>query len=81
MQEKENKTSASQKKAIKKYLSKFVDVKIRVTAEEREKIQLHADSTGESMSAFIKRSISETMERDRASIDSAKNAATPEQKT
>ena len=34
MQERKNKTSDSQKKAVKKYLSKFVDVKIRVTAED-----------------------------------------------
>ena len=42
MQERKNKTSDSQKKAVKKYLSKFVDVKIRVTAEDREQIQSHA---------------------------------------
>lgn len=55
----------SQKKAVKKYLSKFVDVKIRVTAEDREQIQSHAIMMGESMASFIKRAISETMDRDR----------------
>ena len=53
------------KKAVKKYLSKFVDVKIRVTAEDREQIQYHAIMMGESMASFIKRAISETMDRDR----------------
>ena len=70
MQERKNKTSDSQKKAVKKYLSKFVDVKIRVTAEDREQIQSHAIMMGESMASFIKRAISETMERDQFSSDS-----------
>ena len=61
----EQKTPESQKKAIKKYLSKFVDVKIRVEPDYRDQIQLHAQSTGESMSAFIKRAIDETMVRDK----------------
>ena len=65
MQGRKNKTSDSQKKAVKKYLSKFVDVKIRVTAEDREQIQSHAIMMGESMASFIKRAISETMDRDR----------------
>ena len=47
MQERKNKTSDSQKKAVKKYLSKFVDVKIRVTAEDREQIQSHAITSSE----------------------------------
>ena len=51
MQERKNKTSDSQKKAVKKYLSKFVDVKIRVTAEDREQIQSHAIMMGESMAS------------------------------
>lgn len=70
MQKRKNKTSDSQKKAVKKYLSKFVDVKIRVTAEDREQIQSHAIMMGESMASFIKRAISETMERDQSSSDS-----------
>lgn len=64
MEDKQNKTSDSQKKAIRKYLSKFVDVKIRISAEEREQIQSHAVRMGESMSAFIKRAVFETMDRD-----------------
>ena len=49
----------------RKEVSKFVDVKIRVTAEDREQIQSHAIMMGESMASFIKRAISETMDRDR----------------
>jgi uncharacterized protein (DUF1778 family) len=58
------KTSESRLKANKKYLSKFADIKIRVDPTQRDIIQKHADSIGESMSSFIKRAISETMSRD-----------------
>ena len=60
------KTPESQLKASKKYLSKFADIKIRVEPEQRDIIQAHAESVGESMSSFIKRAITETMERDQA---------------
>ena len=66
------KSPASQLKATKKYLSKFADIKIRVEPEQRDIIQAHADSLGESMSAFIKRAIAETMARDQASKGSDK---------
>ena len=59
------KTPESQKRAIKKYLSKFVDVKIRVEPAYRDRIQEHAEESGESMSSFIKRAIDETMARDK----------------
>jgi len=59
------KTPDSQRKAIKKYLSKFVDIKIRVTPETRDVIQNHAQKTGESMASFINRAIAETMARDK----------------
>ena len=64
MEKKKAKTSSAQQQAVKKYLSKFVDVKIRVSAEERDLINAHAKSVSESTSAFIKRAIHETMERD-----------------
>jgi len=57
-------TSDSQKKAIKKYLSKFVDIKIRVSPEQRDIIQSHAASMNESTSSFIKRAIDEAIARD-----------------
>ena len=65
MENKNAKTSIAQRQAVKKYLSKFVDVKIRVSAEERDLINAHAKTMSESASAFIKRAIAETMERDR----------------
>ena len=58
------KTPESQLKAAKKYLSKFVDIKIRVEPEQQDIIQTHAEAVGESMSSFIKRTIAETIERD-----------------
>lgn len=59
-----NKSSPSRLKANKKYLSKFVDIKIRVTPEERERLQEHALDMGESVASFIKRAIREAMLRD-----------------
>ena len=64
--ENKNKLSAAKLKANKKYLSKFVDIKIRVTPAEREELQKHALNTGESVSAFIKRAIAEAVLRDNA---------------
>ena len=62
--ENRNKSSASRLKANKKYLSKFVDIKIRVTPKERERLQEHALDMGESVASFIKRAIREAMLRD-----------------
>lgn len=56
--------SESRVRANKKYLSQFADFKIRITPEERNKIQSHASAKGESMAAFVRRAIKETMERD-----------------
>lgn len=52
------------KDAIKKYLDKLDEIKLRLPKGEKEKIRAHADSRGESVNAFIARAISETMERD-----------------
>lgn len=54
-----------QRKSQKKYLAQFADFKIRITPQERDTIQAHAKTMGESSSAFVKRSIWETMERDK----------------
>ena len=62
--ENNNKTPEFQLKANRKYLSRFVDIKIRITPEERERLQSHALDMGESVSSFIKRAIRETMLRD-----------------
>ena len=64
MEDKEYKTSAQQREYVKRYLSKFVDIKIRVTAEERDAINSHALAMGESTSAFIKRAIRDAVAKD-----------------
>ncbi len=54
----------AQKRAHKNYMDKFVRVEIRMTAEQREEVQAHAEAQGESTNGVINRAISETMERD-----------------
>ena len=56
--------SDSLKRAHKKYMEKYVEVKVRMTPERREFIQAHAAAQGESATAFINRAIDEAMERD-----------------
>ena len=65
--------SESQKRATKKYLSQFAELKIRVLPEQRDEIQAHAKKMGESTAAFIKRAIDETMARDEKDYKAAKN--------
>lgn len=60
----------SQKKATLKYLSKFIEMRVRVTPEFHSDIKQHLQKTGESTAAFMKRAIQETMERDQSSSDS-----------
>lgn len=64
----ENKTSEARLKANKKYLSQFKDVKIRLKPNEHEELQEHAKNTGESVAAFIKRAIAETIKKDNTSM-------------
>ena len=56
--------SDAQKRAQKKYMEKFVEVKVRMTPEKRSAVQAHAASIGQSTTEFINRAINETMERD-----------------
>lgn len=58
-----DKTDA-QRRAQKKYMEKFVEVKVRMTPEKRSQIQDHAKKLGKSTTEFINRAIDETMERD-----------------
>ena len=51
------------KAATNKYRAKFSMIQIRVQQKERDRIAEHAASRGESMNAFIKRAVRETMER------------------
>lgn len=52
-------------RANKKYMERFVEVKVRMTPERRAEVQTHAQEMGESTTAFINRAIGETMERDK----------------
>ena len=51
-------------KANKKYMEKFVEVKVRMTPEKRSLVQEHARSMDESATEFINRAIDEAIERD-----------------
>ena len=57
-------------KAHERYMDNFVEVKIRMTPEDKANLQAHLllqkenGITSESMSAFINRAIVETIERD-----------------
>ena len=52
-------------RAIKKYEQEKVDrIIFRVPKGMKEKIQEHAETKGESLSAFLNRAVVETIERD-----------------
>ena len=55
----------ARRRANKKYNDRFVEIKVRVTPEKRSVIKDHAESMGESATAFINRAIDEAMERAR----------------
>ena len=54
----------AQLRASRKYHEKFDDLRIRVPAGEKEIIDAHAKSCGESMNGFVRRAIMEAMARD-----------------
>lgn len=58
------------KAANERYLSKMDEIRIRMSKESglKEAIQAHAESTGESVQAFIIRAITQTMEQDKAGV-------------
>ena len=58
--------SKAQQKAVSKYMkANYDEIKIRVPKGQKELIQAHAESNGESANGFIGRAIAETMERDK----------------
>ena len=59
----------AQLRASKKYHEKFDDLRIRVPAGEKKVIEEHASSKGESVNAFVRRAIAETMARDQNNND------------
>lgn len=50
--------------ANKKYHQKFDDIKLRVPKGQREILQNHAQTMGESLNSFLSRAAIETMARD-----------------
>ena len=57
--------SEAQKRAHRKYMEKFVEIKVRVTPEKRAAIQEHAQTMGESATTFINRAIDNQISQDR----------------
>lgn len=51
-------------RANKKYIDKFVEVKVRMNPQRRDTIKAFAEANGESVNGFINRAIDEAMERD-----------------
>ena len=54
----------AQARAHKKYIARFVEVKVRMEPERREKIQAHAAARRESVNGCINRAIDQTMAQD-----------------
>lgn len=57
-------TSEAQLRANKKYHDKFHRLQIRITEDEKQRIDKHTATTGESVNAFVQRAVQETIERD-----------------
>ena len=58
--------SEARARATKKYQAKFERIYIRVTTEEKAAIEAYAEEIGESVNTFVRRVVTETMERERA---------------
>ena len=57
--------SEARRKAVRNYLSKFKEIRVRVLPERHEEIVSHAKKMGDkSTVAFVERAIQETMDRD-----------------
>ena len=57
-------TSEAQLRASKKYHDKFEKLQIRVTPEEKAAVEKHAAQINESVNAFVRRAINETIDRE-----------------
>ena len=58
--------SKANQKAVNKYVKNNYDrINVTLPKGQRELIQAHAEDQGESVNAFIRRAITETMECDR----------------
>ena len=61
--------SESRLKANKKYHEKFGNIQIRVPSGGKDAIIKHAESRGETLNGFVRRTINEAMERDKTKAD------------
>lgn len=59
----------AQLRASKKYHEKLDDIKIRVPKGERQMWQDHATKQGESLNAFVRRAVQDTIEKDNKSTN------------
>lgn len=66
MSEEKPRTTEAQKRAKKKYMERFVEIKVRMTPEKRAAVQDHAQAMGESATVFINRAIDNQMQSDKA---------------
>ena len=57
--------SEARLRATQKYHNKFERIRIRVTPEEKEAIEAYAEEINESVNAFVRRAIAETMDREK----------------
>lgn len=63
--EEKKRVSNAQKRAAEKYVkANYDEIKVRVPKGKKAVIKSHADNRGESMSGFINRAITETIEHD-----------------
>lgn len=63
--------SESQLRANKKYHQKFHKLQVRMTHDEQEVLEAHINATGESVNAYVRRAIFETMERDKVKLQAS----------
>lgn len=63
----------AQKKAQQKYMERFAIARVRMNRERYDAVQAHAEAHDESVSGFINRAITETMERDSNPSTNSKN--------
>ena len=59
----------AQQKAARKYREKFEYLQARVPAEEKVAVASHAEAMGESLNAFIRRALAETIGRDNQKLE------------
>ena len=66
--ENEYKTSEARRRATSKYDKSIARQLLRMPASEKQRVEEHIKKTGESFNGFVKRAISETIERDNATL-------------